>query len=65
MRDTYTEALKNYDANGDGELDVEEIQQAYDKTLERYTEEGEKENFLNIINEYKNERINELEGLKK
>jgi glycosyltransferase involved in cell wall biosynthesis len=48
-----------------GEMDVEEIQQTYEKTLERYTEEGEKENFLNIINQYKNERINELEGLKK
>lgn len=48
-----------------GEMDVEEIQSSYEKTLEKYTEEGEKENFLNIINEYKNERINELEGLKK
>jgi len=48
-----------------GEMDVDEIQASYEKTLEKYTEEGEKENFLNIINEYKNERINELEGLKK
>ncbi len=48
-----------------GEMDVEEIQENYERTLERYTEEGEKEKFLNIINEYKNERINELEGLKK
>jgi len=48
-----------------GELDVNEIQESYEKTLERYTEDGEKEGFLNIINEYKNERINELEGLKK
>lgn len=48
-----------------GELDVEEIQEAYEQTLSRYTEEGEKDKFLNIINEYKNERINELEGLKK
>ncbi len=48
-----------------GEMDVEEIQQTYERTLERYTEEGEKVNFLNIINDYKNERINELEGIKK
>ncbi len=48
-----------------GELDVQEIQESYEKTLERYTEEGEKENFLNIINTYKNERINELERIKK
>jgi len=48
-----------------GEMDVPEIQQTYEKVLEKYTEEGEKENFLNIINEYKQERINELEGLKK
>ena len=48
-----------------GEMDVEEIQESYEKTLERYTEENEKEKFLNIINEYKNERINELEGIKK
>lgn len=48
-----------------GEMDIDEVQENYEKTLERYTEEGEKEKFLNIINEYKNERINELEGLKK
>jgi len=48
-----------------GALDVPEIQESYEKTLERYTEEGEERNFLNIINEYKNERINELESLKK
>ena len=48
-----------------GELDVEEIQNSYEKTLSKYTEEGEKENILQIINQYKNERINELEGLKK
>jgi len=48
-----------------GELDAEEIQESYEKTLSKYTEEGEKENILQIINQYKNERINELEGLKK
>jgi hypothetical protein len=48
-----------------GEMDVQEIQDSYEKTLSRYTEEGEKENLLKIINQYKNERINELEGFKK
>ena len=48
-----------------GEMDTNEIQESYEKTLERYTENGEKETLLNIINQYKNERINELEGLKK
>jgi glycosyltransferase involved in cell wall biosynthesis len=48
-----------------GEMDVPEIQQEYENTLDRYTEEKEKEQFLNIINEYKNERIYELEGFKK
>lgn len=48
-----------------GEMDTNEIQESYEKTLERYTENGEKEALLNIINQYKNERINELEGLKK
>ena len=48
-----------------GEMDVNEIQESYENTLDRYTEEKEKEQILNIINQYKNERINELEGLKK
>jgi len=48
-----------------GEMDVPEIQETYEKTLERYTVEGESEQFLNIINQYKNERVYELEGLKK
>jgi glycosyltransferase involved in cell wall biosynthesis len=48
-----------------GELDIEEIQETYEQTLERYTEDKEKENFLNIINQYKNERIDELERFKK
>ena len=48
-----------------GELDVDEIQNSYEKTLGRYTEDEERENFLKIINQYKNERINELEGFKK
>lgn len=47
-----------------GELDNPLIQEEYEKTLSNYTLEGEKKQFLNIINEYKNERINELEGIK-
>lgn len=47
------------------EMDVPEIQETYEKTLEPYTLEKESDKFLNIINEYKNERIHELEGLKK
>ncbi len=48
-----------------GEMDVPEIQEEYEKTLKRYTNEGEKTQFLNIINELKKERINELTGFKK
>ena len=47
-----------------GELDSKEIQDSYEKTLEPYTEEVEKNGMLDIINQYKNERINELEGIK-
>lgn len=48
-----------------GDMDKEDIQSEYEKTLSKYTTEGEKENILNLINEYKNERIKELEGFKK
>jgi len=48
-----------------GEMDVAEIQAEYEKTLERYTTEKEKTKILEIINEYKNDRINELEKIKK
>ena len=48
-----------------GEMDVVEIQAEYEKTLERYTTEKEKTKILEIINEYKNDRINELEKIKK
>jgi len=48
-----------------GEMDVKQIQDSYETTLNNYTLEKEKEQFLNIINEFKNERINELTGLKK
>jgi hypothetical protein len=47
-----------------GEMDNPEIQESYEETLSNYTVEGERSQFLNIINEYKNERINELEGVK-
>lgn len=47
-----------------GELDNPEIQASYEKTLEPYTEEKENSQILDIINQYKNERINELEGIK-
>lgn len=47
-----------------GQLDAPEVQEEYEKTLERYTPEKEKESILNIYNEYKNERITELEKLK-
>lgn len=47
-----------------GELDAPEVQEEYEKTLERYTSEKEKQNIINIYNEYKNERIAELEQLK-
>lgn len=47
-----------------GELDIPEIQDSYEKTLEPYTEEKERHGIINIINQYKNERINELEGIK-
>lgn len=47
-----------------GELDDKSVQESYEQTLSNYTVEGEKEQLLNIINEYKNERIIELEGIK-
>lgn len=47
-----------------GLLDEPEVMLEYDKTLERYTEEKETESILKIYNEYKNERIAELQQLK-
>jgi len=47
-----------------GEMDVPEIQETYEKVLDRYTLEKEQEQILNIIKNYKNERIQELKGLK-
>jgi len=48
-----------------GDMDAEDIQSKYEETLSKYTTEGEKENILNLLNEYKDERIKELESLKK
>lgn len=47
-----------------GELDNSTVQENYEQTLSHYTIDGERSQFLNIINEYKKERINELEGIK-
>lgn len=46
-----------------GELDGGELQEAYDKTLGRYTESKEQSRILDLYNEYKTERINEIKGL--
>lgn len=46
------------------QLDVDMVSTEYEKTLERYTPESEKQTILNIYNEYKNERIEELQQLK-
>jgi len=48
-----------------GEMDTDEIQKSYETTLEPYTDVKEQKRFLEIINEYKKERIYELEGIKK
>jgi glycosyltransferase involved in cell wall biosynthesis len=47
-----------------GEMDTPEIQERYEETLSNYTVEGEKQNIINLLNEYKDERIKELESLK-
>jgi glycosyltransferase involved in cell wall biosynthesis len=47
-----------------GDMDSGEIQGVYEDTLSKYTVEGEKENILNLLNQYKDERIKELESLK-
>lgn len=47
-----------------GDMDGGEIQGVYEETLSKYTTEGEKENILNLLNQYKDERIKELESLK-
>jgi glycosyltransferase involved in cell wall biosynthesis len=48
-----------------GQLDSEDIQKQYEITLSKYTEESEKNNLIKTFNEYKNERINELQSLKR
>jgi len=47
-----------------GDMDNGVIQEKYEETLSKYTTEGEKENMLNLLNKYKDERIKELESLK-
>ena len=48
-----------------GEMDVDDIQKDYEATLREYTVEGEAERTLEIIEEYKKERIDELKGAQK
>lgn len=48
-----------------GKLDSQEVNAEYEKTLERYAPENEKETFLQLITEYKNERVAELNQLKR
>lgn len=48
-----------------GELDNESIQNDYEETLKNYTMENEKTRLLNIIEEYKEERVSELEQAKR
>jgi glycosyltransferase involved in cell wall biosynthesis len=47
-----------------GQLDSQEVLRQYDVTLDKYTSEIEKNSLLKIINEYKNERTQELQKLK-
>lgn len=47
-----------------GQLDAEEIQKQYDDTVSKYTKEKEQTILINILNEYKHERISELQELK-
>jgi len=48
-----------------GDMDTDQVQEEYEKTLSKYTVEGENENIINLLNEYKDERIKELESFKK
>lgn len=47
-----------------GDMDTENTQAEYEETLSKYTVEGEKENIIKLLNEYKDERIKELESFK-
>ncbi len=46
------------------QMDVPSIQEEYEKTLSKYTPENEQESILKIYNEYKHERISELQKFK-
>lgn len=48
-----------------GEMDAEDTQATYEEVLNNYTVEGEKDRILQIMEEYKKERTNELEKSKK
>ena len=47
-----------------GQLDSDEVHKQYEITLDKYTAETEKNSLLKNINEYKHERIEELQKLK-
>lgn len=47
-----------------GQLDSDDVQKQYEITLDKYTKETEKKSLLKNINEYKHERIQELQQLK-
>jgi len=47
-----------------GQLDSQDVLKQYDVTLDKYTKETEKNTLLKTFNEYKNERIQELQKLK-
>ncbi len=48
-----------------GEMDMEDTQGTYEDILANYTVEGEKARLIEIVEQYKKERINELERAKK
>jgi glycosyltransferase involved in cell wall biosynthesis len=48
-----------------GDMDIKPIQEGYETILSNYTVEGEFKRIVEIFEEYKNERINELERAKK
>jgi glycosyltransferase involved in cell wall biosynthesis len=48
-----------------GEMDVDEIQTDYEATLSNYTVDGERERTFEIIEQYKNERIDEFKAAQK
>ena len=54
-------AMEKYLTN---QLDAPEVREEYEKTLTNYTPEREREMIVNALNEYKNERIEELKNIK-